>query len=189
MKKLALITFCAFAALFFASCGQNDDYKAFVGTWGVEKIEYYNIDYAGNPIMSSMQTHIFDPEDIDNGIQLVFRADKTGEMRDSAVDTVWNDAHDSYVVNPDTTLVRRFDYSYDGRESILYMNIMYMEYIRTYKMQISNLTNDRFTYENEYWKDYMERAYMKRLSDTPSCKATRKHQKRPNMPGSLLGGR
>ena len=190
MKKLPLIVFCAFAALFLASCTQPvKDYTAFVGTWGVEKIEYYNIDYAGNPIMSSMQTHIFDPEDLDNGIQLVFRADKTGEMRDSAVDTVWNDAHDSYVVNPDTTLVKRFDYSYDGQESILYMNMEYP--IRTYKMQISNLTDDHFTYENEYWKDYVERAYMKRLSDTPTSKATRSHKTptRPHMPGSLLGGR
>ena len=188
MKKLPLIVLCAFAALFLASCNQNGkDYTAFIGTWGVEKIEYYNIDYAGNPIPSSMVTHTFDPEDIDDGIQLIFRADKTGEMRDSARDTIWT-GEDTYVVNPDTTLVERFDYSYDNRESILYMN---MEYIRTYKMQISNLSDDHFTYENEYWKDYMERAYMKRLSNTPSSKATRsnKNSKRPHMPGSLLGNR
>ena len=192
MKKLALITFCAFAALFFASCGQNDDYKAFVGTWGVEKIEYYNIDYAGNPIAGSMVTFNYDPQDIDDGIQLIFRADKTGEMHDNNIDTIWYDwnsetqTYDSYIVNPDTTLVRKFDYSYDKRESILYMN---MDYVRTFKMYISNMTDNAFTYENEYEKDYVELAYLKRLSDTPSCKATRKHQKRPNMPGSLLGGR
>ena len=186
MKRIALVTFCAFAVLFLSSCGGNDDYKVFVGTWGVEKIEYYNIDYAGNPIPGSMETYIYDPQDINNGIQLIFRADKTGEMRDNDVDTIWNDAHDSYVVNPDTTLVRKFDYSFDKRESILYMN---MDYARTFKMQIFDLTNDQFTYENEYWKDYVERSYLKRLSDTPSSKSTRKSQKRPHMPGSLLGGR
>ena len=187
MKKNSLFVFCAFAALFFASCGENDDYKAFVGTWGVEKIEYYNIDYAGNPIMSTMQTHTFDPEDIDNGIQLIFRDDKTGEMRDSDRDTIWI-SQDSCIVNPDTTIVERFDYSFDMRESILYMN---MEYIRTYKMQISNLTSSSFTYENEYRKDYMERSYLKRLSDTPASKASRtnKSQKRPHKPGSFLGRR
>jgi hypothetical protein len=186
MKRIALVTFCAFAALFLASCGQNDDYKVFVGTWGVEKIEYYNIDYAGNPIPGSMEIFTYDPQDIDDGIQLIFRADKTGEMRDNNVDTIWNQAHDAYIVNPDTTLVRRFDYSYDKREAILYMN---MDYVHTFKMYISSMTDNAFTYENEYEKDYVERAYLKRLSDTPSCKATSKHQKRPNMPGSLLGGR
>ena len=41
----------------FVSC--NKDYTAFVGTWGVEKIEYYNIDYAGDPIPASYSS--FDP--------------------------------------------------------------------------------------------------------------------------------
>lgn len=188
MKKLPLIVLCAFAALFFASCGKNN-YKAFVGTWGVEKIEYYNIDYAGNPIASTMQTHNYDPEDIGHGIQLVFRDDMTGEMRDNDVDTIWNEDHDSYIYNPDTTLVKKFDYSYDKRESVIYMN---MEYVRTFKLKISDLTSNSFTYENEYWKDYMERAYMKRLSDKPTSKsATRQEQnrKRPVKPGSLLGER
>ena len=189
MKKLPLIVLCAFAALFFASCEQKNDYKAFVGTWGVEKIEYYNIDYAGNPIASTIQTYDYDPEDIGHGIQLIFRDDMTGEMHDNDVDTVWNDAHDSYVVNPDTTIVRKFDYSYDKHESVIYMN---MDYVRTFKLKISNLTDNSFTYENEYWKDYMERSSLKRLSNTPVSKsATRQEQnrKRPVKPGSLLGGR
>ena len=45
MKKLTYLTMVAIAALMFTSCSKND-YKSFVGTWGVEKIEYYNIDYA-----------------------------------------------------------------------------------------------------------------------------------------------
>ena len=188
MKKTAIITFCIMASLFLASCGQDDDHKTFVGTWGVEKIEYYNIDYAGNPIASSMVTYVYDADDVENGIQLVFRADKTGEMRDSDRDTIWTSA-DTYIVNPDTTIVAKFDYSYDKRESTLYLN---MEYVKTFKMKVSDLTSDHFTYETEYFKDYMERAYLKRLSSNPASKsATRQGQgrKRPSRPGSLLSGR
>ena len=54
--------------------------KVFIGTWGVEKIDYYNIDYAGNPIVASIMTYAYDPNDISNGIQLVFREDNTGEI-------------------------------------------------------------------------------------------------------------
>ena len=88
MKKTGIFTLCAFAALLFASCSKTD-YTAFVGKWGVEKIEYYNIDYAGNPIAASMKTFILDPDDTNNGIHLIFRENKSGEMLDSAVDTVW----------------------------------------------------------------------------------------------------
>ena len=60
MKKLGIITLCAVCTFLFASCGK--DYKTFVGTWGVEKIEYYNIDYAGNPIAATIVTHNYDPD-------------------------------------------------------------------------------------------------------------------------------
>ena len=56
MKKLTLFVM-AFVALLFASCNKNKtDYKSFVGTWGVEKIEYFNIDYYGHPISSSIES-------------------------------------------------------------------------------------------------------------------------------------
>lgn len=191
MKKIGIITLCAVCAFLFASC--NKDYKAFVGTWGVEKIEYYNIDYAGNPIPATIETFTYDPEDIDDGIQLVFREDKTGEMRDNNVDTVWYDwnpetqVYDSYIVNPDTTLVTEFSYSYDKSESILYMN---MEYTRTFMMKISDLTDNSFSYENEYSTNYVEHAYLKRLSDTPSKSASRnKTAMRPRKIGSFLSGK
>ena len=191
MKKTGIITLCAVCAFLFASC--NKDYKAFVGTWGVEKIEYYNIDYAGNPIPATIETFTYDPEDIDDGIQLVFREDKTGEMRDNNVDTVWYDwnpetqVYDSYIVNPDTTLVTEFSYSYDKSESILYMN---MEYTRTFMMKISDLTDNSFSYENEYSTNYVEHAYLKRLSDTPSKSASRnKTAMRPRKIGSFLSGK
>ena len=83
MRKLTLIAAVAFAAMLFTSCGKHD-YDEFVGTWSAEKVEYYNIDYAGNPIPASMETYTYDPEDVDNSIRLTFKADRTGEMRDSA---------------------------------------------------------------------------------------------------------
>ena len=199
MKKLSLFTMTALMALAFASCGKTD-YKSFIGTWGVEKIEYYNIDYAGNPIAASMETYVFDAEDLDNGIQLIFREDKTGEMRDSAVDSVptnWNSEtqeFESYIVNPDTTLVTTFTYSYDDKESELYMNMKYtypFPYTRIFMMKVSDLTSESFVYENEYDVDYVEKAYMKRLSDEPTKAASRQAQtpKHPQKTGSLLGDR
>ena len=195
MKKIGIITLCAVCAFLFASCSK--DYKSFVGTWGVEKIEYYNIDYAGNPIPATIQTLVYDPEDIDNGIQLVFRENKTGEMRDNDIDTVWiwNEEiqdYDSYIYNPDTTMVYNFTYSYDKGESMLYMNMNYTypyAYTRVFMMKVSDLTDNSFSYVNEYWSDYVERAYLKRLSGTPSKSASRNKSPRLHKPGSLLGDR
>lgn len=181
-------------ALLFASCNKID-YKSFVGTWGVEKIEYYNIDYAGNPIAGSLDTYNYDPNSTDNGIQLVFKANKTGEMRDSAVDTIWTDwnsetqAYESYVVNPDTVLVYPFTYSYDQSDNTLYMNMDYGSYINTARMAINDMTDDSFIYENEYDKDYMEKGYLKRISSTSSKETSRQMVKHPRKPGSILGGR
>ena len=184
---------CAFCAFLLASCGK--DYTAFVGTWGVEKIEYYNIDYAGNPIAATIVTYPYDPNDFDNGIQLVFRSDKTGEMRDSDRDTIWYDwndetnTYDSYVVNPDTTLVTPFTYSYDNRDAILYMNMEYENSLRTFMMHVENLTSNSFTYENEYDLNYVEKAYLKRLSKEASKSASRSKTARPRMVGSFLSGK
>ena len=193
MKKIGLFTMCAFCAFLLASCGK--DYTAFVGTWGVEKIEYYNIDYAGNPIAATIVTYPYDPNDFDNGIQLVFRSDKTGEMRDSDRDTIWYDwndetnTYDSYVVNPDTTLVTPFTYSYDNRDAILYMNMEYENSLRTFMMHVENLTSNSFTYENEYDLNYVEKAYLKRLSKEASKSASRSKTARPRMVGSFLSGK
>lgn len=203
MKKIALMISCAIAAWFFSSCQRVN--SPFVGTWGVERIEYetYNTDWQGNPIESSMMSYTvpYDPQDIDNGIQLVFNADKTGEMRDSDVDTVWYDwnpeagAYESYIVNSDTTLVTKFTYSYDKEASILYMNMKYEEGPRTFMTTILSLSSNEFSYENFYDKDndnrvYIERAYLKRLSNNASKSSSRKaKQHRPMMPGSMLSGR
>ena len=195
MKKLTLFATLAIAALMFTSCNKTD-YKSFVGTWGVEKIEYYNIDFAGNPIAGSMETHIYDPNDTCNGIHLVFRENKTGEMRDSAIDTVWlyneeTQEYDSYIYRPDTVMVYTFTYTYDASESSLIMKTRYTypyEYMRTFMMKVSDITDNSFIYENEYDVNFVERAYLKRVSKAMP-KATRQTPKHPNKRGAFLGGR
>ena len=174
----------AMMAMLFASCSKTD-FKSFIGTWGVEKIEYYNIDYAGNPIAASLETFTFDPNDADNGIQLTFRADKTGEMRDSAIDSLLVDS--VYIHCPDTVLVTKFTYSYDKSDKSLYMNMD--NSARPFRLQIENLTSDSFTYENEYGTDYMEKAYLKRISKSTKS-ASRNIPAHPHKgPGALFGDR
>jgi hypothetical protein len=195
MKKLTLFATLAIAALMFTSCNKTN-YKSFVGTWGVEKIEYYNIDYAGNPIAGSMETYIYDPNDTGNGIHLVFREDKTGEMRDSAIDSVWlyneeTQEYDTCIYRPDTVLVYTFTYTYDASESSLIMKTRYTypyEYMRTFMMKVSDMTDNSFIYENEYDVNYVERAYLKRVNNVTS-KATRQTPKHPNKRGAFLGGK
>jgi hypothetical protein len=184
MKKVTLLTMMAMVAMLFASCSKTD-FKSFIGTWGVEKIEYYNIDYAGNPIAASLETFTFDPNDADNGIQLTFRADKTGEMRDSAIDSLLVDS--VYIHCPDTVLVTKFTYSYDKSDKSLYMNMD--NSARPFRLQIENLTSDSFTYENEYGTDYMEKAYLKRISKSTKS-ASRNMPAHPHKgPGTLFGDR
>lgn len=194
MKKITVLALCAIAAMMFTSCAKLDE-KSFVGTWGVEKIEYYNVDYAGNPISGSMSTFVMVPGDQQSGIDLIFREDMTGEMRDRSQDTIKldydeeTDTYETIIVCPDTTLVTKFTYSVDGRASILYMNLTY-PVVRTYKMNILNMGKDSFVYENEYWKDYVEKAYMKRLSNSTSKSANRSNQSsRPRREGSLFSDR
>ena len=150
--------------VFNASGGGSDvDEEAFVGTWGVEKLDYYNIDNEGNPIASTLTSYNFDPSSTDNGIQLVFREDKTGEMRDSTKDTLWMDVG-SYIYCPDTTIAKTFTYSFDNETFILKMN---MDDGDTYNTHVQNLTDDAFIYENEYQNNFVEKAYLKRLSNEP----------------------
>ena len=191
MKKTFIITVCAICAFFFASCGKS--YKDFVGTWGVEKIQYYNIDYAGNPISSTIETLDYDPEDIDDGIQLIFRSNKTGEMHDNDVDSVtWIFEEDTVVIHcPDTTLITNFTYSYDKNQEILYMNMQYYDGVYTWMINVTELTSNSFVYENEYKAGYMEKAYMKRLSKSTSTSKSKSpyHKARPRKAGSLLESR
>ena len=197
MKQIKLIAAIAVMMLTFVSCNKVS-YKSFVGTWGVEKIEYYNIDYAGNPIPATIETYTYDPNDIKNGIQLVFKDDKTGEMRDNTIDTVgvnWNDEtqdYESYVYKPDTTIVSTVTCSFDKDESVLSMTVRHTYpyiYTRTFMMKVSNLTDNSFSYENEYWNDYVEHAYLKRISNDTSKSANRSKPARPRKLGSFLSNR
>lgn len=156
--------------------------KPFVGIWGVEKIEYYNSDYYGNPILATLQTYEYTLGDSNDGMDLVFREDNTGELRDRSRDTIYDG--DDIIICPDTTLVTGFTYSYDAQTATLYLN---MEYVHTFRMNIVDLERDSFVYENEYATDYVEKAYLKRLSYTPDKFTGRKNQHRPSKKGSLLG--
>ncbi len=194
MKKLTLMTMVAIAALLFTSCGKAE-YSQLVGTWGTEKIEYYNIDYWGNPIPGSGDTYVFDYDDPDNGIQLIFRDDKTGEMRDSAIDTIYvyneeTQAYDSAIYCPDTTLVTTFTCSYDKNDQTLYMNMS--DNPRPYRVVVTELTKETFIYENEYGTDIVEKAYMRRISKTPTKSAGRsdKEVRHPHKKlGTMFGRR
>lgn len=144
----------------------------FLGIWGVEKIEYYSVDYAGNPIAASLETYTYDPNDIEHGVQLVFREDKTGEIRDNSVDFI------------DTTLVANFTYAYDFDVYNLFIN---KDDYQSIKVDIKELSHDTFVYEYEYVSSQVEKAYLKRLSDTPSKARRHIYQRQTPKLGSLLG--
>ena len=194
MKKLTLIAIVAFAAMLFTSCGKAE-YSQFVGTWGTEKIEYYNLDYAGNPISGSLHSFEYDYDDPNNSIQMIFRDNKTGEIRDSAIDTMYlyNEETNTYnipIYCPDTVLITKFTCSYDKSEQSLYMNME--DSPRPYRISIIELNNETFVYENEYGTDYVEKAYMRRI-DGKTTKSTRRGNtvvRHPHkMPGTIFGRR
>ena len=194
MKKLTLLAMVAFAALLFTSCGKSE-YSQLVGTWGTEKIEYYNKDYAGNPIPGSLTVYSYDYDDPDNSIQLIFRDDKSGEMRDSAIDTIYlyNEETGSYdipIYCPDTTIVTTFTCVYDKSDQSLYMNMS--DSPRPYRVVVTELTSSTFVYENEYGTDYVEKAYMRRVNGKTTKSASRGNKvvRHPhNMPGTIFGRR
>ena len=170
MKRIILFFFALAMVLGWTSCGKND-YMAFVGTWGVERIDYYNIDFYGQPIENTVETYYFTPGDPDNGIDLVFRNDRTGEMRDRSRDTlifisdiIDNDTIIDTIICPDTTLITNFTYSYHDDDATLYMNMLVAQPF-TYQMRIESLTNNSFVYENEYRLHIVEKAYLVRISD------------------------
>ena len=168
MKKLTVFTAMLMLVVVLASCGK-DNYKSFIGTWGVERIDYYNIDYAGNPIEASVETFYFTPGDMNNGIDLVFREDKTGEMRDRSRDTLKFDydtvsqTYQTIIVCPDTTLVTRFTFSYNADDGLLFMNLQTLHPI-IYQMRVKFYDDNTFVYENEYETDYVEKARLVRYS-------------------------
>lgn len=188
MKRLSLYAAMMMLIVVVASCAKYDT-SSFIGTWGVERIDYYNIDYNGDPIDYTTKTFYFTPGDMENGIDLVFRADQTGEMRDRSRDTIymdWNDSLEVYetvIICPDTTIVTSFTYSYDKDQSQLYMTLQPSMY--TYKMEVKFTDSENFIYENNYRPYVVEKSWMVRYS-----KETRGTRSKPvAMPrhhGSLL---
>lgn len=193
MKRSILFAAILMTAFALASCGHKDDdqsYKDFVGIWGVEQIDYYNIDYAGAPIESSRETYYFTPGDFDSGIELVFREDKTGEMRDHSLDTFYveldtNPVTYDTIINPDSTVYTHYDYTYDAEESVMYMT---MASTHTYKMSISHFDHNTYTYINEYRLNYIEEAKLVRISEAAKTRGIKPVQ-RPVKSGSFLSNR
>lgn len=178
----------AMLVLAMASCGK--DYTSFIGTWGVKSIDYYNIDFAGNPIPATIETYYFTPGDTIDGIDLVFRADKTGQMIDRSRDTLkfdWNPEEEIYetvIVCPDTVVYTNFSYSYNASDNLLFMNIL-VTHPYIYQMKVEFIDDDTFVYENEYDNNYVERATMVRYSkETGSSRS--KSSDRGWHPGSLF---
>ena len=177
----------------WTSCENSNDYKAFVGTWGAKRIDYYNIDYAGQPIESTIETYYFTPGDPDNGIDLIFRNDRTGEMRDRSRDTLYIPVYENnipvdttVIICPDTTLVTTFTYSYHKDDNLLYMN-MEVENPFTYRMQIELLTDESFVYINEYKLNEVEKAQLIRLSNDTRATRSSTPVRVPHKPGSIFG--
>lgn len=194
MKRLTILAAVFMVVLSSISCTrkQKDSYLDFVGVWGVKQIDYYNIDYAGNPIEASRETYYFTPGDMEGGIDLVFRSDKSGEMRDRSTDTIINKLDTTPVtydtiICPDTTLYTYFDYSYDVSDAVMYMTMKPSQY--THKLTITNLEKDTYSYVNEYRDDYIEEAVLIRTSENAKAVSGKKSLKRPNKPGSFFGDR
>ena len=189
MKRFIYLTLSLAVMFILFACGDSNE-KSFVGTWGIEKLEYwkYNVDYAGNPITASYfldTVYEYDVNDPSYGIQLVFNKDKTGEYRDFAIDSIWfkwNETlgrydtylappatgYDSVIYCPDTTLVYSFRYVYDEDDHDL---VMKMSNLHTFMMTIVEFTDNsiisenRFDLDEETHTEKMEKFYMKRVGN------------------------
>ena len=143
MKKLTLMTMVAFAALLFTSCGKAD-YSQLVGTWGTEKIEYYNIDYWGNPIPGSGDTYVFDYDDPDK-VQVNIKVNSIEQIPFSSLKTkasvqdvvqheaqIYNlhggdDRHDDVVVFVGGEPIQYAYRQYDGAQRVEYPPVYFPE--------------------------------------------------------------
>ena len=189
-------------AVYVANIGTECEEEVLLGSWGVEKVVYYTADYAGNPIMSTIQTYLYDPNSTDDGIQMYFRMDNTGELRDSSIEELWLDwndetgDYDTHIICPDTVLVKPFIYSYNMNGDVLDVTMTNDDDDeRTFALKISDLSYDAFVYEDVYAQDdngqsYVEKAYLKRFGTATTKYACNWSFQRPHkMHGSLLGDR
>lgn len=187
MRKSILILTIAALFLGMSACKKSTS-SLLLGTWGLERVEYYYIDFYGQPIENTVEAYNFVPGDINNGIDLVFKEGKRGEWRDRDVDTIFVKisedpvAYDT-IINPDTTIVTPFSYSIDEEQSALYVKTSNAE---TFMLNIEELNEDVFIYTNEYEVDYVERAILKRINSSNKTKSTEKPQRVPRKPGSFI---
>lgn len=114
----------------------------FLGVWGLELLEYYRVDYTGNIVLES--SSLYDPFDVDHGIQLVFCENHLGEKRDRT----------------DLLTVMGYTYNVDAAHLILNVNF---DNGQGFDLEIKEYSNASFTYENYYDQRHMERAVLKRL--------------------------
>ena len=192
MKKLTMFMAAVMLVILMASC-EKVDYTNFIGTWGVERIDYYNSDFWGDPIWSTMKTYEFTPGDMEGGIDLVFREDKTGEMRDRSRDTLYVPVFENdtivdtlTLICPDTTLVTKFTFSYNTDDKLLFMN-MQVEHPYIYQMKVRFSDENTFVYENEYDNNYVEKARLVRYStETRGAARGSKSSQIPPHPKSLF---
>lgn len=185
-KHLLTIAIMAFA-FGMISCGKSEVDKL-VGRWGLERLEYYTIDYYGQPIESTIESEDFIPGDMENGIEIVFYSNKHGQWIDRDRDTfifqvsINPVAYDT-IINPDTVLVTDFTYSYDKDLSALYIRTSDAE---TFQMDIELLNDNTFIYVNEFKQHEVERAVMRRIDTQDKVKSSRKSSARVTRPeGSL----
>lgn len=167
MKKQFLVCSLLALAIGMMSCGKTE-VDRLIGHWGLEHLEYYNIDYYGHPITSTIESYDFIPGDMENGIDMVFYNNKRGEWRDRDMDTFYikissNPVTYDTIINPDTTVVRKFTYSYDEDLQALYLRDSDAE---TFMLKIETLNDNTFIYTNEFRVNKVERAVLKRLDDS-----------------------
>lgn len=114
----------------------------FLGVWGLELLEYYKVDYAGNMVLES--SSLYDPFDVDHGVQMVFWENHTGQKLDKT----------------NSLTVKAYTYNVDPVHSILKVNC---DDGQSFDLEIKEYSNASFTYENYYQQRQMERAVLKRL--------------------------
>ena len=142
-----------------------------LGVWGVEKLEYWETDNFGNITPSTLNTLDFIPGDLDNGIDLIFKSDMTGEVCDRS--------------QPDTIIVKPHTYSLDYLNS----RIIVQRTDKSFVLDILELTSKRFVYKCEFEHGMFEKAYLERLTETQDKHSGKTPEQRPTRPGSLLSGR
>lgn len=173
-----------------AACSKSNS-SLILGTWGVEKVEYYYVDFYGNPIDETIEAYYYTPGDQNNGIDLVFYSGHHGEWRDRDVDTflvpisVEPVLYDT-IINPDSTVVTQFTYTVDDDLSAI---IVKTDDAVTYMLDIEELNKSTFSYTNRYKQDYVEHAILKKIDNSKATRTERKQQQFSRKPGSFLSHR